>query len=117
MKHTPYWPFLLVAGFIALAEGPLNPFWIWNVIPVALAYALLHRARRRAFRAAPEVAFIVLCCGPLLYAHAAWLFDWGHTATGSSTSGLIFIFLPIYAVLLGGLGFGVFRLFTRREVS
>jgi hypothetical protein len=117
MKTTPFWPFLLLVELIAFTEGPLNPFWVWNAIPVALGYALLRRARRRAFRVAPEIAFIVLSCGLLLFAHAAWAFDWGRTATGSSTSALIFIFLPIYAIVLGGLAFGLLRLFTRREVS
>lgn len=117
MKTTPFWPFLILMGVIALIEGPLNPFWVWNAIPVALGYALLLRAQRRAFRPAPEIAFIVLSCGLLLVGHVAWAFDWGRTATGSSTSALIFIFLPIYALLLGGLAFGVLRLFTRREVS
>jgi hypothetical protein len=117
MKTTPFWPFLVVVALIAVAEGPLNPFWIWNAIPVPLGYALLRRARRRSFRPAPEIAFIALSCGLLVFAHAAWAFDWGRTATGSSTSALIFIFLPIYAVALGGLAFGLLRLFTRREAS
>ena len=117
MKTTPFWPFLLPVALIASAEGPLNPFWVWNAIPVALGYALLRRARHNGFWPAPEIAFIALSCGLLLFAHAAWAFNWGRTATGSSTSPLIFIFLPIYAIFLGGLAFGVLRLFTRREVS
>lgn len=116
MKTTRLWPFLLLVAVIALAEGPLNLFWVWNAIPVALGYVLLRRARNRAFWPAPEIAFIALSCGLLLFAHAAWAFNWGRAATGSSTSALIFIFLPIYAVLLGGLAFGILRLFTRREV-
>src|SRR5215472_13833340 len=105
MKQLPYWPFLLVAGFIAFIEGPLNPLWIWNVLPVVFGYTFLRRAQRRSLRAAPEMAFLVSSCGLLLYAHAAWAFDWGCTATGSSTTALIFIFLPIYAIALGGLAF------------
>ena len=117
MKNTPFWPFLPLVALIAFAEGPLNPFWIWNAVPVALGYALLRRARRKAFWPVPEVAFIVLSCGLLLFAHAAWMFDWGRVGTRSSTSALVFIFLPIYALLLGGLAFGALRLFTSREVS
>lgn len=117
MKTTSFWPFLVPVAIIAVTEGLMNPFWIWNATPVVLGYALLRRARRRALRPAPEIAFIVLSCGLSLLAHAAWMFDWGRTATGSSTSALIFIFLPVYAVVLGGIAFGVLRLFTRREVS
>jgi hypothetical protein len=114
MKRTPCWPFLIVAGFIALAEGPLNLFWIWNTFPVALGYALLRRAQRNEYRTAPEMGFIALSCGLLICGHLANLLD---RNSGSSTACLIFIFLPVYAVLLGGLGFGVLRLFTPRDFS
>jgi ABC-type lipoprotein release transport system permease subunit len=36
--------------------------------------------------------------------HAAWILDLGDTKTGSSTSGLMFVFLPIYAMLAGLVG-------------
>lgn len=114
MKHISDGAFVLLAGFIAFAEGIWNPFWIWNVVPVVVGYALLRRARRRAFQVAPELAFIAVSCGLSLVTHAAWVFDWGRMATGSSTGGLVFIFLPIFALFAGSLAFGIARLFTRR---
>lgn len=93
----------------------LNPFWVWNTFPLIVAYWLLRRARLKGLRALPEGLFIGFTLGPLVLAHAAWIFDWNRTATGSSTSALMFIFLPIYALILGGMAYGIARLFTRRE--
>jgi hypothetical protein len=49
--------------------------------------------------------YTIISLGLLLFGHLAWYFDWQGTKTGSSTSGLIFIFLPLYAVILGGIGY------------
>lgn len=117
MKHISDWAFVVLAGFIAFAEGIWNPFWVWNVVPVVVGYALLRRARRKAFRVVPEWAFIAVSCGLSLIAHAAWVFDWGRMASGSSTGGLVFVFLPIYALVAGSLAFGVARLLTRRVAA
>ncbi len=114
MQQTPYWPFLLIAGFIAFAEGLVSPIWIWNVAPVAIGYFLLRAARRKWVHAKPEMAFVIASSGLLLAGHAEWKFDWNGTATGSSTSALGLLFLPIYAGILGAIAFGVTRLFTRR---
>jgi len=98
------------AIFVAYVEGFLNPFWVWNVLPLGLAVGLLARARRRDSPTGPALAFGVGAVGATLFVHAAWLFDWGGTATGSSTSGLIFLFLPLYALVIGAAFYGLFRL-------
>ena len=97
----------LMLLFVAFVEGFLNPFWIWNAVPIAIGYVLLARARVRSFRPIPEFAYVVFGCGLVILAHLAWVFDWGDIATGSSTAGLIFIFLPFYAAILGGVAFGL----------
>lgn len=106
--------FLLMAAFVAWVEGFMNPFWIWNCVPIAASYLLLSRARQKATNPLPEIAFFVVACGVVLFAHAAWLNDWGGTATGSSTSGLMFVVLPVYATVLGGAAFGLAVLFRAR---
>jgi len=106
--------FLLMAAFVAYVEGFTNPLWIWNCIPVAASYWLLSRARRTGTNPFPEIAFYVVACGIVLFAHAAWLFDWGGTATGSSSAGLMFVVLPVYACVLGGAAFGLVVLISRR---
>jgi hypothetical protein len=106
--------FLLMAAFVAYVEGFTNPFWIWNSVPIAASYLLLSRARQSDINPLPAIAFFVIACGTVLFAHAAWLYDWGGTATGSSTAGLMFVVLPVYASVLGGATFGLAILFGRR---
>ena len=107
--------FLLMAAFVAYVEGFTNPFWIWNCVPIAASYLLLSRARKKEINPLPEIGFFVVACGTVLFGHAAWLYDWGGTATGSSTAGLMFVILPVYACVLGGAAFGLVVLFRGRE--
>ena len=106
--------FLLMVAFVAYVEGFANPFWIWNSVPIAASYLLLSRSRQKETNPLPEIGFFVVACGTVLFAHAAWLYDWNSIATGSSTAGLMFVVLPIYACVLGGAAFGLIILFRRR---
>jgi hypothetical protein len=105
--------FLLMVAFVAWVEGFSNPFWIWNSIPIVVSYLLLLRVRQKRIYPLPEIAFFVIACGAVLLAHAAWLYDWGSISTESSTAGLMFVILPIYASVLGGAAFGLAFLFSR----
>jgi hypothetical protein len=107
--------FLVMAAFVGYVEGFTNPFWVWNCVPIVASYLLLSRARQRNKNPLPEIAIFVIACGSVLFAHAAWLNDWGGTATGSSTAGLMFVVLPVYASVLGGAAFGLAVLFSRRR--
>lgn len=107
--------FLLMAAFVASVEGFTNPFWIWNSVPIAASYVLLARARQNNMNPLPAIAFFVIACGLVLFAHAAWLYDWDGIATGSSTAGLMFIMLPVYACVLGAAAFGLQVLFLKRR--
>ena len=96
------WPLLLV-GFVVcvtpiiLVGGFRDGFTYWNCLPVVLALVVLVVSRQgvaaRTF-AAVSVGFSILV-------HLAWAGDWGGTATGSSTSGLIFIFIPFWSIIFG----------------
>lgn len=107
--------FLLMVAFVAYVEGFTNPFWIWNCVPIAASYVLLSRARQKVINPLPAIGFFVVACGVVLFAHGAWLHDWGDIASGSSTAGLMFVVLPVYACVLGGATFGLVVLFRRRE--
>jgi hypothetical protein len=106
--------FLLMIAFIAYVEGITNLFWIWNSVPIAASYLLLSRARQKDINPLPEIGFFVVACGIVLFAHAAWFYDWGGVASGSSTAGLMFVVLPVYASVLGGTAFGLVILFRGR---
>lgn len=100
--------FLLVAILIYYLEGILvNPYALWNASPLLISYYLISKGLQ--VNSKPVIigfaAYTILSLCMLLFGHLAWYFDWQETKTGSSTSGLIFIFLPVYAVILGSTGF------------
>jgi hypothetical protein len=94
-------PFALVLALIVRAEGTFNFFTVWNCLPVVLGYVALLGGIQ--MRGPHSVAVITGAMVATLFSaifHLAWLFDWGRTATGSSTSALAFIFVPIWAFIL-----------------
>lgn len=107
--------FLWMVAFVAFVEGVTNPVWIWNSVPIAVSYVLLSRARNSATNPIPEIAFFLVACGIVLFAHAAWHLDLDDTASGSSTSGQMFVVLPVYACVLGGAAYGLAVLFGNRR--
>ena len=111
---------LICSIFITFAEG-VKPNWftLWNLTPVAASYLLHYIALRNnsSVMRVGSIGFAFGCIGLSLFIHAAWLFDWGGTATGSSTAGLIFIFIPPFSLISGGIGFiigGIIARFTKK---
>ena len=98
---------LAAVAFFAYVENVFNPFWLWNAAPVIAGLFFAELARRSGSSTLPPDAFLLFATVPLVLLHYAWLVDWNETATGSSTSGLIFLFAPVYASVLGAIGFGL----------
>jgi hypothetical protein len=84
---------------ILAVAGPLNPFAWWNVLPLVVAVVVLGRTSGPARTAA--AAFAAVAGGMLGGFHVAWQMDFGRVASGSSTAGLSFVFLPVIATVLG----------------
>lgn len=104
----PVYPILLAClAFIVYVEGLLNPFWVWNALPIGFTALFVKIARGRGSSEIPALAFGVGAVGITVYAHLAWLFDWDQIASGSSTSGLLFIVLPIMALGAGAILFAI----------
>ena len=103
--------FAIVAAcgmFVLYAEG-LYWFSLWNLTPLAfVAYVL--RYKRPSAAGLVFAGFTTLA---IVLTHAAWVFDWGGTQTGSSTAGLIFLFSPIYSLILGIGGWGITKIVER----
>lgn len=101
----------LVAVLVVWVEGAANPVTVWNILPLLLAWLLVHRAAGRAQeppspqegRSGPVAAFSLAVVAVVGSAHLAWVFDWRGTATGSSTAALLFVVLPVLAVFAGAL--------------
>lgn len=109
MKSVVLGILCLTLLFIVYVEGFNNPFSAWNITPPAAAiFILLFKGKTDEVQAAPgRYAAYGFALGTVLVdatAHAAWLFDWRSTATGSSTSGLIFVVLPFLAFFAGCMG-------------
>jgi len=94
-----YSSFLFIVALIIHAQGRFTGFAVWNCVPVAAALGALNAGlRSRGPAAAGMITFsVVAALFPALF-HLAWMFDWGGTATGSSTSALAFIFVPLWAI-------------------
>jgi len=111
---------LLIFGstalFIILAGGLTNPFSYWNCVPILIAYAITRNATKSvAFKkVAGAIGFCLTSIGLTVFIHVLWLLDWNEIATGSSTSALVFVFLPVYSLLLGGVGYFIGHLLGRR---
>lgn len=106
--------FIVLGAFVLVAEGG-SLFAIWNVLPLIIGYLLLRRARRKKFTPMPEILYNVCSTGVIAAGHLAWITDFQNTATGSSTSALLFVLLPVWAILLGGLAFLTGWVFSRRR--
>ena len=118
MKAILSVPFLLVVALVVYTEG-FNRFTIWNALPVAIGFGVLWIGlRSRGATAAGCIAFAVSVTVLVALFHLAWLFDWGSTATGSSTSALAFIFVPfwviVFAAIIGLVAWGIGRVVLRR---
>jgi hypothetical protein len=87
---------LSVEGFHALA--------LWNGLPMAIGLLVargLQRRPRTPVTVGTGAGFIAGAVAMSLAGHAAWQLDvWG-IATSSSTSALLFVFLPLYALGMG----------------
>ena len=115
-------PFLLAIAFIVYVEGPFNGFEVWNALPVMVGFGVLLAGRRSGL--ATVVGGIVFAASATLLMvlfHLAWLFDWGGTATSSSTSALAFIFVPlwtcIFASIAGTFAWGISKFVCRNHAA
>lgn len=96
--------FIAIAIFIVASEGVKpNYFTVWNLLPILAFYFLLKNGLPFWKNTKIKITLILTGVALLLFpvaVHVMWLFDMGKTKTGSSTAGLIFIFIPSFAFLV-----------------
>jgi hypothetical protein len=74
----------------------------WNCAPVFAAFGVAVATRKRgASLRLAGYGFAVGAAGLAVFGHIVWAFDVGSIATSSSTSALLFVFLPLYAGACG----------------
>lgn len=110
IKRTSAIFLIVMAVVFYFLEGILfNPLILWTTLPLYMSYAIINSAVKTnsAKKLFAGYGFIFVSVGFSLFYHVAWYFDWQGTKTSSSTSALIFIWLPIYAVIVGLIGYVV----------
>jgi hypothetical protein len=104
-KTTPArspWAVFLLVLILCLAPvfgvgGFRNGFTYWNALPVVVAFGVL-----AVFGLRPAAStFAAVTIGFTELFHFAWFGDWGGTATSSSTSAILFVFIPFWSILFG----------------
>lgn len=100
----------LCALLVVYAEG-IHLIALWNLLPLLLLALVSGSGGGHMSWAA--LAFATVTTLAIALTHTAWVFDWGDTQTGSSTAGLIFLFSPIYSLLLGACGWAVVKVAER----
>lgn len=99
---------ILCSLYIVFTEGGSpNMFTIWNLSPIFLCYFILKNSFKEKNKSSRwnSICFTLTTVGSIIYVHTAWWQNWQEIKTGSSTSAIIFIFLPIYSIILGSIIF------------
>ena len=98
-------------GWLAAAANPTGLFVARNLVPAGAAWLLLvYILLRRPSDARwwlGWLGFLVPALGLSGYLHLAFLNDWRGIASEAVTPALLFRFLPWYAAVAGGIGFGI----------
>lgn len=97
----------VAASFYVLEGILINPFIVWTVLPLYVALGLYSRSEKsNEISKLPAIlGFLIFSLLPSYAYHIAWFFDIDGTQSSSSTSALIFVFFPIYCVLMGYVGY------------
>ena len=120
-KTLLFIPFILT-GFVAIGYANvtadnrwagINVFTLWNCLPLSIAAITFvpaatrsPRAHRRLRDLWARIGLAGAILGSTLCIYFSWKFDWWNARTGSSTSGLIFIVIPLWTLLSGLIGLG-----------
>ena len=110
----------LAVIIVPVAMKSLGGFALWNMSPPIIGVILIQPwamfdtpVTGRISTCYPHLVGVAVIAAVTILFQMAWLFDWGGTATGSSTSALAFIFVPIWATVIG-LGAGLATLIVQR---
>ena len=107
---------VVCAGLIVLAEGVApNLFTLWNLVPLFISYLLFAVAiyKKNTGLLVGAIGYSLFGIGISFVGHTAWYFDWYQIKTASSTSALIFIFLPVFSLIIGILGYTLGRVIEK----
>lgn len=92
-----------------LADAVPGVASIWVLLPLIVIYisTIIAGRKGRKRHIAAAIGFLFPVIPLMLFVHIQWYFDINGTATGSSTSALIFAVLPVYCFILGAFGYAI----------
>jgi hypothetical protein len=96
--------FIAISILMLISEGVLSYFILINLLPLIAYYYLLKKGLPFWNSGVVKITLFLSGIAFFLFpvgTHIMWLFDIAKTKTGSSTGGLIFIFIPFWAFLFG----------------
>lgn len=94
---------------LVLADVVPGLFSLWVLLPLALIYLRAWVAGRNGQRhhISAVVGYLIPVIPLMWFVHLQWYFDINGSATGSSTSALMFAVLPVYCLVLGAIGYAL----------
>ncbi len=80
---------------------------IWVLSPLIVSYLGLYLAQKFSSQVILNSIYVytAISASLILYIHIQWFFDINSFRSGSSTSALVFLFVPFYAFIFGGIGY------------
>lgn len=99
---------LISALFLYYLAGIwINPLIFWTALPLYISYILMRSATREKNlkKVVASYGYILISVTLSILYHLTWFFDWHGTQSSSSTSSLIFVVFPVYAAILGLVGY------------
>jgi hypothetical protein len=119
LRMVAHFANLLGIGLVGLAVKFHFGFIIWNILPLIIASFLLEvvpRTKGQGWRGSPPGlkgcaigSYLGLSLVTIIW-NLAWILNLGEIATESSTSGIAFIFIPIWSSVFGVAGAIIGRL-------
>lgn len=102
MKNLTLIIILIVSAIIIIVAVGFNLFLVWNLLPIVVFYFVSKKYFNNwsVLKTFSKICLILLAVFLIIFPTAIctmWIFNIGEIATGSSTAGLIFIFIPVSA--------------------
>ncbi|KZX82167.1 hypothetical protein A3715_31085 [Oleiphilus sp. HI0009] len=91
--------------FLANVVPNIGSLWVLSPLIVIYARVVLAGKSGKQRHITAAKGFLLLVLPLMWFIHIQWYFDINGTATGSSTSALVFVALPVYSFLLGAVGY------------
>jgi hypothetical protein len=122
MKNITALIICLACAVVAFLVLGFNYFALYQLLPIAIFYVFQLKVFKKINRSNTAAFICYILAGLILLvfpltAQLMWYFDVNNLASKSSTSGLLFVWLPIYAVLPGIIVCSLAWIMSRKSIK